>query len=440
MKLIYLTITGILIGLQGLAQPAISLDKTSHDFGMVANLNYPPAAFVIKNSGNAPLAVLMVNKTNNVQVRYPREFIQPGAEGIIYAMPDVNKLGKFKEKISIITNVNENPLQIEIKGEVVSIQACFPNPDNWNFRKIVVVDESTKQPIPNAKILLRHNMAKSYAHTTNRKGEWTGEMPIGQYSFGIEANKYAPLKENRFIGRSVPILFFELSRIPPEMPSETISVVEPEIELEEVDVLPTQTPNAKLLLSENYAANNLVLLLDVSYSMKSNKKLELLKASTINLVNVLRSIDNVALITYAGSPTIVLQSVNGTEKELINTKVQQLSAGGITNGVKGLESAYNIANSAFKYSGNNQIILATDGKFTGGTQQPEAFKNMIAEFAEKGIILSIIGFGVDEEAKRFMQEMANLGKGSYIHVSTKEDISETLINEIKAKSYTGKMN
>lgn len=435
MKLFLLVITSILFGIQGLAQPLISFDKTHHDFGLVANLNYPPAAFIIKNSGDAPLAVLLVNKSNHVAVRYPRKFIQPGADDVIYVMPDVNKIGKFREKISIITNISENPIEIEITGEVVSIQACFPNPNDWNIRKIVVIDKSTKQPIPNADIVLTHNMSQKFAHETNRKGEWTGEMPIGQYSFAIEANKYAPLKENRFVGRSVPVLFFELAMISPDIPSEIIAIVEPEIEVEEVNIVPAQTPDAEVFLSDSYAANNLVLLLDVSYSMKSNKKLELLKASTLNLVNVLRSIDNVALITYAGSPTIVLQSVNGSEKELINSKLHQLTAGGITNGVKGLESAYDIANSKFIQSGNNQVILATDGKFTGGTQQPEEFKSMITGFAEKGIILSIIGFGVDEEAKLFMQEMATLGNGSYIHVSSKEDISETLINEIKAKSY-----
>lgn len=415
-------------------QPSIQLEKTTHNFGLVANLNYPPASFEFKNTGNKPLAILMINKSNAVKVSYPRTFLAPGATGRILVLPNLNQLGKFKENISVVTNASNSPVNIEITGEVVSIQACFPNPDDWTIRKVIVIDKDTKEPVSDASINFTHNMNNTFKVETNRKGEWTGELPIGQYSFHLTATNYKNLDENSFVTRSVPVLFFEMEMIPPEMPQPVITINEPEIEIEDVQVPVIPAENPDVLPADIYAANNLVLLLDVSYSMKANHKLDLLKESTINLIKVLREIDNVSLITYAGSPEIVLESVPGNEKENLFAKVSSLNAGGITNGVKGLESAYSIAGRKYIEGGNNQIILATDGRFTGGTQQPEEFKQMIADYAAKGIILSIIGFGVDEDAKVFMNEMSILGKGSYIHVNTKDDISETLINEIKAKS------
>lgn len=423
-----------LLSINALSQPGIEFDKNSYDFGMVANLNYPPASFVFKNTGNEPLAILIVNKSASVMVNYPRVFIEPGASNRIQVLPNLNKIGVFKETISVVTNASNTPVDIEITGEVVSIQACFPNPDDWTIRKVVVTDKDTKEPISGVKIDFTHNMSNNFSGTTKRNGEWTGEIPVGQYSFNLIANKYHPLNENRFVARSIPILFFEMEMIAPDMPQPEITVSEPEIEINDVVIPVVPAENPALLSTSRYAANNIVLLLDVSYSMKANSKLELLKESTINLVEVLRSIDNVSLITYAGSPEIVIESVPGDQKEEIITSVSTLKAAGITNGVKGLESAYKIANNKFIENGNNQIILATDGKFTGGTAQPEEFKQMISEYAGKGIILSIIGFGVDEEAKAFMNEMSALGKGSYIHVSTKDDISDTLIEEIKTKS------
>jgi hypothetical protein len=430
--LIILTFSWLSISL--FCQPATQIDKRTYDFGTVANLNYPPASFEIKNTGNKPLAILMVNKSNAIKVSYPRVFIEPEASGNVLVLPNLNKIGKFRETISIVTNASNQPIEVEITGEVVSIQACFPNPDDWTIRKVVVIDTDTKKPIPETKINFTHNMSQKLNGETNNKGEWTGELPIGQYAFHLQANNYRDLNESRYVGRSVPILFFEMEMIPPEAPQSNIAITEPEIKIEELEIPVIPAGNNDILPVNLYAANNLVLLLDVSYSMKSNSKLELLKESSINLVKVLRSIDNVSLITYAGTPSIVIESVPGNKKDELYAQISALKAAGITNGVKGLESAFSIANSRFIQGGNNQIILATDGKFTGGTQQPEEFKQMIADYAEKGIILSIIGFGVDEEAKEFMNGMSQLGRGTYIHVTTKDDISETLINEIKAKS------
>lgn len=438
-KSLFLTLAILIMGIIGTAQPAIQFEKIAHEFGQIANLSYPPTSFGFENTGNQPLAILLVNKSPAIKVSYPRNFIQPGEKGKIMILPDLNSKGQFREEISVMTNASNTPFNLVITGEVISIQACFPNPNNWNIRKVFVIDTDTKDPVGNASIKFSHNMSNVFEGATDKEGKWVGEMPIGQYHFDLAATGYHPASSDKYVPRSLPVIFLEMDKIAPDAPVENITVTEPNIEISEEVIEPiVPINNPDLLPSNLYAANNVVLLLDVSYSMNANNKLELLKTSVSNLVDVLRGIDNVSVITYAGTPSLLIKSLPGNQKQIIKTKVMGLKASGITNGVKGLESAYDLANANFKTGGNNQIILATDGKFTGGTQQPEAFKSMINESAQKGVILSIIGFGVDADAKLFMSEMSALGKGSYIHVSTKDDISETLINEIKSKSYRGK--
>jgi hypothetical protein len=415
-----------------IAQPVINFQKNTYSFGQVANLDYPPIAFKFTNTGNEPLAILMINKKPAVKVSYPSYFIAPGEENKILVYPDLNSLGDFEEKLSVVTNASAQPVILSISGTVLSLQECFPNPDNWNIRKVIVQDKDTQEPIPTASIKMIHNMNKNIEGTTDQNGEWIGTMPIGQYNFDISAPTYFKQKEDKFVNRSLPILVFELVKIPPLLQQEEIIITENDPTFEDPEIKIVETGHE--LPANIYAANNLVLLLDVSYSMKSGNKIGLLQESIINLVKILRQIDNVTLITYASTPNLIFESVSGNQKQQIIKEIGLLKASGITNGVKGLEKAFSIASKQFIQGGNNQIILATDGKFTGGSQQPQEFKDMISGYSTKGIILSIIGFGVDAEAKQFMNNMSLLGQGSYIHVSSKDDISETLINEIKTRS------
>lgn len=418
------------------AQPSISFAKKSHDFGQVANLGYPPAVFEYKNNGTEPLAILLVNKSKDVKVNYENKFIQPGETGKILVLPDLNRLGPFQENISILTNVSDKPEVITITGNVLSIQQCYPDQTNLNIREVNVINSVTKEPVTKAYLAFVHNMQNKINGVTNNKGKLVKELPIGQYHLDISAGGYLPFSSDFFLPRSKPVLFYEIDPVENPSPPVEIATVKPEETPSRQNVTAPEMETG-LLPVDKYAANNLVFLVDVSLSMRAENKLELLKASVKNLVGILRSIDNVAVISYAEEPKVLLRSVNGEEKKEITNVIEKLTPGGITNGVKGLNSAYELAERKFEPGGNNQIILATDGKFTGGAMAPDEFRQMISGYAQKGITISIVGFGVDEKAMEFMKEIALYGKGKYIHVTGKEDISNLLIDEIKNNSFIG---
>ena len=77
-------------------------------------------------------------------------------------------------------------------------------------------------------------------------------------------------------------------------------------------------------ISENEMPNsNFVFLIDVSGSMSSPDKLEVLKSGFKLMTDQLRDNDKVAIVTYAGAAAVLLQSTNGDEKSKIKNAIDQ---------------------------------------------------------------------------------------------------------------------
>lgn len=74
-------------------------------------------------------------------------------------------------------------------------------------------------------------------------------------------------------------------------------------------------------------AANLVFLVDVSGSMSDENKLPLVQKSLAMLVDNMRPIDRIALVTYAGNTSVVLPSTSASDKVKIKDAIMQLSAG-----------------------------------------------------------------------------------------------------------------
>jgi hypothetical protein len=92
-----------------------------------------------------------------------------------------------------------------------------------------------------------------------------------------------------------------------------------------------------------------------------------------------------------------------------------------------------MAENAFVVDGNNQVILATDGAFRVSAKD----KKMIEKFAtstDKKIILSVTGFGNQEDALNMLKGLSTLGKGSFIHIRNEKESVNALLEEIKGRS------
>jgi len=187
---------------------------------------------------------------------------------------------------------------------------------------------------------------------------------------------------------------------------------------------------------DNVPPSNLVFLVDVSGSMNSPDKLPLLKQGLKTLVNQLSYKDRVAIVVYAGASGLALPSTPADDKQKINEALDNLEAGGSTNGGQGIKLAYGIAQDNFISNGNNRVILATDGDFNVGLTGDGELVSMIEQKRQSNIFLSVLGFGSGNLNDSMMEKLADKGNGNYSYIDTGDEARKALGQQVAGTLYT----
>ncbi|TKW67605.1 MAG: DUF3520 domain-containing protein [Paracoccus denitrificans] len=175
---------------------------------------------------------------------------------------------------------------------------------------------------------------------------------------------------------------------------------------------------------------NLVFLIDTSGSMQDSNKLPLLKQSLRMMLGQLRPDDQVAMVTYAGSAGEVLPPTPAGDSATILAALDQLEAGGSTNGVGGLEQAYLTAESMAGEGEVSRILLATDGDFNVGVSDPDGLEGYIAKKREAGTYLSVLGFGRGNLDDATMQALAQNGNGQASYIDTLQEAQKVMVDQL----------
>lgn len=183
-------------------------------------------------------------------------------------------------------------------------------------------------------------------------------------------------------------------------------------------------------------ANNLVFLLDVSGSMNSPNKLPLVQRSMKLLLEKMRPEDKIAIVVYAGAAGLVLPSTYGEEKPKIAAAIDNLQAGGSTAGGAGIQLAYNTAVENFIEGGNNRIILCTDGDFNIGVSSDADMTKLIEDNRDKGVFLTVLGFGMGNYKDNRLELLADKGNGNYAYIDDISEARKVLVNEMGATLFT----
>jgi Ca-activated chloride channel family protein len=178
-------------------------------------------------------------------------------------------------------------------------------------------------------------------------------------------------------------------------------------------------------------AANLVFLIDTSGSMDEPDKLPLLKRAFALLVDQLSANDTVSIVAYAGSAGVVLEPTAATNKSVILQALDNLWAGGSTAGAEGIELAYRLAEERrVGEGGTNRVILATDGDFNVGIDDPEKLKDFITAKRDSGISLSVLGFGRGNLDDATMQALAQNGNGNASYIGDFREARKVLVEEV----------
>jgi len=207
-----------------------------------------------------------------------------------------------------------------------------------------------------------------YQHLDDNPVKLVSEQPVSTFSVDVDTESYSNtrrmLREGRMPTKDAVrveefINYFDYGYQVPANKSVPFSV------MTEVAPAPWNANNLLLqvgikgyeVAKESIPAANLVFLVDVSGSMQTPDKLELVKQSLAMLTDQLSAKDRVSLVVYAGAAGLVLEPTAGDDKAKIKAALQRLTAGGSTNGGAGIELAYNVAQQAFIKGGINRVVM-----------------------------------------------------------------------------------
>ncbi len=163
---------------------------------------------------------------------------------------------------------------------------------------------------------------------------------------------------------------------------------------------------------------HLTYLVDTSGSMDAPDRIGLAKKSLEMLTESLRPGDTVALCTYAGSVREVLAPTGIDQRAKILSAIDDLGAGGSTAMSSGIELAYRLASRTLVPGEVNRVVVLSDGDANVGNTSHEAILQTIAQYKERGITLSTVGFGSGNYKDVMMEQLADKGDGNYAYVDS----------------------
>lgn len=180
---------------------------------------------------------------------------------------------------------------------------------------------------------------------------------------------------------------------------------------------------------------NLVLLIDVSGSMDLPNKLPLLKSAFGLLINNLRAMDTVSIVTYGSSVSVALQPTSGDNKKKILEAIDDLEPGGATPGEAGIRAAYRLAKSQLIKGGNNRVILATDGDFNEGETSEDELGRLVEQYKNWGVSLTCLGVGMGNYKDSKLEALAKKGNGNFAYLDEEQEAEKVLVREFTQTVY-----
>ncbi|MFL5753954.1 MAG: VWA domain-containing protein [Bacteroidia bacterium] len=351
----------------------IQVPDKIHDYGALENIYTLESEFIIKNTNPKKLYFLRADVSRSMKVHITKKGVESGDTALLTVIYQPASTGRFSEDIKLVTSADAEPLILTLKGVIRSIKT----------------DDKT-----------------------------------ACYYFG---------KPHKNTGEPVAIVFpSNPVTVKPAKPADSslVKPVLPAIGTEPKDTVKTELPATTALDKKEYKPNNVIFLVDVSGSMRDSLKLPLMKEALYVMMKAMRDIDKITFITYSDSIKLLCEGVPGTEKKQLEHIVRGLKTSGYTKGAKAILYSLDVALQNYIPEGNNQIFLATDGKFTFYEGH---YRQWTEKLGEKQVILSTICFGNDKDAVANLKGISEKGKGSFIRIKNRNH-TDAVLEEVKLRS------
>ncbi|MGB0721887.1 MAG: vWA domain-containing protein [Gammaproteobacteria bacterium] len=296
-------------------------------------------------------------------------------------------------------------------------------------------------PMPPVRHALEPVDRERYAGIDANPVQRVAEQPVSTFSIDVDTGSYANVRRMLNDGRLPPsdavrveelINYFDYDDAAPRDPQRPFALhteVGPNPWNAKTQLLRVALKAWPMPESERPDAN-LVFLVDVSGSMQAADKLPLLKRSLRLLTRDLGARDSVSLVVYAGASGVVLEPTPGDQRARIDAALEQLRAGGSTNGGSGIRLAYAKAREAFIDGGINRVIIATDGDFNVGTVNHDALLDLVSNGRKQGVALTTLGFGRGNYNDHLMEQLADHGDGNHAYIDSLHEARKVLVDQL----------
>jgi len=116
--------------------------------------------------------------------------------------------------------------------------------------------------------------------------------------------------------------------------------------------------------------------------------------------------------------------------------IDQLEAGGSTNGGAGIGLACSLARQNFARGKVNRVLLATDGDFNVGVTSQGELIELLQREAKSGVFLSVLGFGDGNYKDATLEQVADKGNGNYAYIDERAEAQKVLLEQATATLVT----
>ncbi len=413
------------------------IEPRSYNYGGVPLANQFYATFVVKNNGMKSEYLLKVDADNSIVYKKPSGPIEPGQTDTLRVWYNPQQEGDFDKVLKIYLSDKPEPTIVSLKGKLLKLDKdpsvnCYSFVQKQASVNIVlcnvqmkIEDGATGLAVEGASVTQYFNSKPSFTMKTDFAGTVSLSVKPNMYHYWIEAPGYESIFVDQYINQTTGVVVFRM------LPVGSTAVVSRKTESKAE--VKAKEENTGELSASLYASNNIVFLIDVSASMKLKDKMPLLKQSMHRLIDQLRSIDKVSIITYADDAKVVYPSEFVTDKEKLKNQIDSLVANGATAANRGLLLAQKMVTENYIEEGNNQIVIATDGSFRVKDKDMDLFERG-GDGNKKNITVTILGFGNDDKGLRELKKLASRVDGHYIYITDAAMAQEALLKEIKKNS------
>ena len=132
----------LIVTLAAVAQPRISSNKETHNFGQIEWKRPVTVEYTITNTGNQPLVLTNVTTSCACAVAdWTKEPIAPGAKGIVKASFDAKALGRFEKSVGKVGNAEHHSWLLSAiyigEGKFIPVDTDITDSERMSLRIIL---------------------------------------------------------------------------------------------------------------------------------------------------------------------------------------------------------------------------------------------------------------------------------------------------------------